>query len=1621
MNKFTRLTALLLAMLMIFSTVASAESAYQVGGMTVDNWQSIVDSAEEKLFPVDEGDSGKTVTPPPAVTPAPGAYYPYADSVSVALSADSVVAPLQITASGVAVLQNADAGQWQMQIGGEWVGITGTTGSELWVTSAMMNGMTSADFRKGLGDRNAETGEYSAYTAVATVEIVAEVASTAFLMMSRAAEDEAAATPTPAPVTAANDVMTIEDANPDLSKYHIFIHYVFGASSQKVGNQAAEPYHAEVSTNKQNFSATVKHPNVIGYEPDYDNAYVKKEDASATEDLPNWAVPSQDSITITNAALSGDISIYVPYKPAANTFDVYYWEELPEYTTDSNGDTVKYALVDKREDEQGITEAPVKNSYPAGASAQYYATLRNDAANSGFKALMYDEDIDIAADGSTVVNVYYQRLYYLMTFDLGGGYGVNPIYTKHGAKIEIDGEAHRPGYEFMGWTEDPNATVYTQGQTFATIPELMPIGGKQYYAVWKPVETNYMVVYRLENPNWTTGDPADEQYLFWGAVEETAVTGTTVYATGRELNATLATQLKLDTYEYRYSSYNETKTNAGDGDGVEVAGDGSTVLNVYYDRNEYTLKFYYAMSASNNYYVIGGSTYYFGALEELSQNENNALYLMQQYFTGRSGITGNRGQVSELPTLNDEGKARNYTSGSDSLNDRTYYYIAFKAKYGADITYLWPSNVFNEVTAQNWSANSWNGTAAFVSAWNGERNVYYTQLHSGAAGSVDDNQTIKGNYTKLDYQLLWDYDKFGDSSEVDFLCFWENGANVSWSIPELYNYRIYVPLLEGETTDKPTRTYGGITYYEKYLFVTIDDSDHSKQTPPAISGLTYKAYEHTPITLTEEQKNLYAEGYDMFFYYTRDEYTLTFSNYDLGTSEKKHVFEEDISSYATMEPAHPDAYPEGAYYFDGWYTSPALQPEDKYTFTTMPANNVLLYAKWSPYLYDVRVYATQNAADDARAEIAATGTTTVQSLYQWVDLDEHVKHGSSVSSAYTYDNPNQYDPATNDFPKPTRPGYDFSLWCYYAPDGTVQPFSFNATPITQDTFVFAVWTADTISDYTIYYVKQPTGAMTEEYYKDEANWVAYPLTDSGLAGAYITEYAKQPNVDGYFPVTESHSFFLEVEAAENVYVFEYREVGNMPYVVHYVTATKPETGNYEEIPLVVDGVEGTYYKLIDSKPVEENTKAVVTENYVSVGGSYVPDAFQKRLYIDADMTAEERVIVFIYTKDEEKTTLTVNHYLVKADAPDTPILYDYENKIVDLTPNYTETLEAMVIPNYTYNRIEYTGDHAALSGMTITIEKGSAGVTVNLYYTENTVTINYKAVGPAGATDFGSVSPETEATTIGVMTGTPAGSTATAGEYYTFVGWFSDEDCTSWVDANNKIIPQKVNGLNVSATYYAKFEEQEADIQYIAIGPDGVTDFGTVALNGSTESGKTQTGETVPVKTGEAIGATADPNDPTFKFVGWYTKDDQGEYVKIENASANYIPQKDGEAWPEHSVYYALFEYNLTSLTITKEAATGTTIDNNETFIFTVSGGDLQKNITVVIQGAGSVTIDGLTVGQTYTVIEDQNWSWRYTATDADRSIKLVPNGNVVTFTNKKTNNQWLSDEGAVVNTFDNQ
>lgn len=73
--------------------------------------------------------------------------------------------------------------------------------------------------------------------------------------------------------------------------------------------------------------------------------------------------------------------------------------------------------------------------------------------------------------------------------------------------------------------------------------------------------------------------------------------------------------------------------------------------------------------------------------------------------------------------------------------------------------------------------------------------------------------------------------------------------------------------------------------------------------------------------------------------------------------------------------------------------------------------------------------------------------------------------------------------------------------------------------------------------------------------------------------------------------------------------------------------------------------------------------------------------------------------------------------------------------------------------------------------------------------------------------------------------------------------------------------------------------------------------------------------------------------------------------------------------------------------------------ENADCFLFTVASDN--SNVTVVVQGNGSVTVSGMQVGVTYTITQNTDWSWQYTTEEAVKECSLTAEDKVqeITFT----------------------
>ncbi len=286
-------------------------------------------------------------------------------------------------------------------------------------------------------------------------------------------------------------------------QHTVIINYVF-----ENGKQAAPSWTATLAEGS-NLEQTVTSPTVVGYEP-----------VQATVD-----------VTVNN--ITENVTYTVTYYPANVGFTVNHYLQN---VADNN-----YTL-DKTEEVGGFTESEVGD----GLAETY----------PGFAALLYNTKAKVAADGSTVVEIKYDRNYYMMSFNLDGGYGVEPIYARYGASVKVENPT-KPGYTFNGWEPKVPATVPAENTT--------------YKAKWQADKTaKVTVVVWGENAD-------DENYSYIKSVETTAPVGSTLTAVPS------GTNLNMGTKPWELKRVEQTT----------VAADGSSVLNVYYDRKEFTLTFKY--------------------------------------------------------------------------------------------------------------------------------------------------------------------------------------------------------------------------------------------------------------------------------------------------------------------------------------------------------------------------------------------------------------------------------------------------------------------------------------------------------------------------------------------------------------------------------------------------------------------------------------------------------------------------------------------------------------------------------------------------------------------------------------------------------------------------------------------------------------------------------------------------------------------------------------------------------------------------------------------------------------------------------------------------------------------
>ena len=175
--------------------------------------------------------------------------------------------------------------------------------------------------------------------------------------------------------------------------------------------------------------------------------------------------------------------------------------------------------------------------------------------------------ISVPAD-QTSVNVYaIIKEGYWVSFNSDGGSIVDSQFVLHGDKLVLgkDTTPTKPGYSFDGWYNG-----LTKVENGATVTSPMTLT-----AHWKAAEVSYTINYWQQKvTDDKNATDAQKTYEYVEAVTKKATTGTKISATNSK------------TYKgFKYNANNSSKD-------VEISGDGTTIINVYYDRVLCTVNFH---------------------------------------------------------------------------------------------------------------------------------------------------------------------------------------------------------------------------------------------------------------------------------------------------------------------------------------------------------------------------------------------------------------------------------------------------------------------------------------------------------------------------------------------------------------------------------------------------------------------------------------------------------------------------------------------------------------------------------------------------------------------------------------------------------------------------------------------------------------------------------------------------------------------------------------------------------------------------------------------------------------------------------------------------------------------
>lgn len=689
------------------------------------------------------------------------------------------------------------------------------------------------------------------------------------------------------------------------------------------------------------------------------------DDKQTIADIRAWAKKQANN----DAIAEGDEHNF--YAMVFNTFSVSFKDEddvtMHSEALITDGESVDYTILQtytpKDQDEvfMGWFAEPEGNVTPKEESATY----------------PYPYNTDVTITGSVVFRVDAPKGHWL-NFE-GNGHGSSytpPQFIKNEDVTAEPSAPLRNGYVFDSWWtgaptaegQDPTGEQFTFGQTISENTTL--------YAKWTTATSAKYSVIIWKQRSTDDKNAADDDKTY-DVAEVISLRGTpgasassVVTQPNSNTNVNTGRGSNVRNYSVNGTEKEYTGFHAGRYDqNVTIAAEGTTVLNVYYDRNLITINF----DAGYGNYI---------------HNDDTGTYARRVAYTGL---------------------------------------------YDSELSFTWPTRYWGN------SSGTGNGTSTLWS-------YSTTTLTFLGAFKLPTATNVSISLSRAN----------AGSAEYRFI---RQKPDGTW--PELTETDYVVVISAGTGTFNLTEKYAGFTLSQyKTGAYTTDDEGWTN----ASAG---------------QSTNVQAAGINIRF--TRDNYKInyfdgTYFNGDgaiLQEATKAALGESggiyygaSVESYNKDGADYFEPEPNDEYVFVGWYVDPTCS--SPYTFTTMPAGGIQVYAKWVQKQY--RVFLHPDVPDDDASFSMGNQSTSFRA-----DYNDKIAGGNPI--------------------KTQRDSYDLIGW--YMADGS--PFNFAAYTLNDST----VTTPYDTTDDGVYNPTDPTeldkyGNPTATNNKDADNQRVWILTKLDL-------------------------------------------------------------------------------------------------------------------------------------------------------------------------------------------------------------------------------------------------------------------------------------------------------------------------------------------------------------------------------------------------------------------------------------------------------------------------------------------------------------------------------------------